>query len=104
MPSHSDARCTCPTPVPPFDAMLDEACPVHGTNVAALLIDAIDSRLITEQPPGRCDLCGKVEETRPYGPNGENVCFGCGPGSKDPERVKAAERACENCWGVDDDA
>lgn len=26
----------------------------------------------------KCDLCGKVDELRPYGPNGENVCFDCG--------------------------
>lgn len=27
---------------------------------------------------GICDICNSKEETRPYGPNGENVCFGCG--------------------------
>lgn len=26
----------------------------------------------------KCDLCGKEAELRPYGPNGENVCFTCG--------------------------
>ncbi len=26
----------------------------------------------------KCQLCGKVEELRPYGPNGESVCFDCG--------------------------
>ena len=26
----------------------------------------------------RCELCGKVDELRPYGPNGERVCFDCG--------------------------
>jgi hypothetical protein len=25
-----------------------------------------------------CELCGNEAETRPYGPNGENVCFPCG--------------------------
>lgn len=25
-----------------------------------------------------CELCGKLEETRPYGPNGEQICFDCG--------------------------
>jgi len=25
-----------------------------------------------------CELCGKVEETRPYGPGGKRVCFDCG--------------------------
>ena len=27
---------------------------------------------------GKCALCGKVEELRPYGPNNENICFDCG--------------------------
>ena len=25
----------------------------------------------------QCDLCGKVAELRPYGPNGEAICFEC---------------------------
>lgn len=25
-----------------------------------------------------CELCGDVAELRPYGPNGERVCFSCG--------------------------
>lgn len=25
-----------------------------------------------------CELCGASAETRPYGPNGEEVCFPCG--------------------------
>ena len=25
-----------------------------------------------------CQLCGKPEELRPYGPNGEWICFDCG--------------------------
>lgn len=27
---------------------------------------------------GICELCGKFDELRPYGPNGERVCFECG--------------------------
>jgi hypothetical protein len=27
--------------------------------------------------PAKCELCGKIEELRPYGPNGEAVCFDC---------------------------
>jgi hypothetical protein len=61
---------------------------------ARLLAKAIDEdKLIAEQPPGRCELCGAVAETRPYGPNGEDICFACGPGSGDPAAVAAAERA-----------
>lgn len=25
-----------------------------------------------------CQLCGKVAECRPYGPNGERICYECG--------------------------
>lgn len=34
--------------------------------------------IIAEEPDGTCELCGKVEETRPYGPNGERICWDCG--------------------------
>lgn len=79
--------CTCTSPV-----LLDLACPVHGDDVSALVVDAIDhDRIIQEQPPGRCDLCGAVAETRPYGPNGENVCFPCG--MKDEAAMKRAFQA-----------
>lgn len=27
---------------------------------------------------GNCELCGKADELRPYGPNNENICFDCG--------------------------
>lgn len=26
---------------------------------------------------GKCELCGKADELRPYGPNNENICFDC---------------------------
>lgn len=41
---------------------------------------------IAEQPLEVCELCGAVDECRPYGPNGENICFDCG--QKDPETTK----------------
>ena len=38
----------------------------------------VGSTLIIEaEEDDVCDLCGTVAETRPYGPNGENVCFPC---------------------------
>ena len=33
---------------------------------------------IAQESPQRCELCGIIEETRPYGPNGEEICFDCG--------------------------
>ena len=38
------------------------------------------------EPPRVCELCGRVAELRPYGPNGENICFACG--MKDEESCK----------------
>lgn len=34
-----------------------------------------------------CELCGAVDELRPYGPNGEWICFDCG--MKDEETTTA---------------
>lgn len=47
--------------------------------------------VIEPEPDGRCDLCGKIAETRPYGPNGEEVCFECG--MKDEAAAERAFRA-----------
>jgi hypothetical protein len=33
---------------------------------------------IYQENPQQCDLCGKIAELRPYGPNGEAICFECG--------------------------
>lgn len=41
---------------------------------------------IQDEPDSRCELCGKIDETRPYGPNGERICYDCG--MKDEETTK----------------
>ena len=46
--------------------------------------------IIQEESPQRCELCGVIEETRPYGPNGEQVCFECG--MKDEENANKRMR------------
>lgn len=51
--------------------------------------------VITDEKPQQCDLCGKIAELRPYGPNGECICFECG--EKDPESV---ERAMGKLFGA----
>jgi hypothetical protein len=33
--------------------------------------------IITQEPDRVCELCGKVAECRPYGPNGKQICFEC---------------------------
>lgn len=34
--------------------------------------------IIGATEPDCCELCGDRKELRPYGPNGENICFPCG--------------------------
>jgi hypothetical protein len=41
---------------------------------------------IAEQKPEACTMCGVIEECRPYGPNGENICFECGMGDEETTR------------------
>lgn len=33
--------------------------------------------VICGESDARCEMCGAVDELRPYGPNGERVCFDC---------------------------
>ena len=48
---------------------------------------AEDGTIVIEaEEPQQCDLCGKVAELRPYGPNEECVCLDCG--MKDIRSVK----------------
>jgi len=42
--------------------------------------------IIAQEEEQECELCGAFEECRPYGPNGEQVCFDCG--MKDEETMK----------------
>jgi hypothetical protein len=34
--------------------------------------------MLEPEQPQQCDLCGKIAELRPYGPNGESICYECG--------------------------
>lgn len=33
---------------------------------------------ICDEPSAKCEMCGNIDELRPYGPHGENICFDCG--------------------------
>lgn len=55
--------------------------------------------IIEEEAPQMCEMCGQIEETRPYGPNGELVCFECG--MKDPEAAR--RRFHEHVFGIKDE-
>jgi len=32
---------------------------------------------IAQEPDDTCEMCGQVDELRPYGPNYERICFEC---------------------------
>lgn len=55
--------------------------------------------IIMEEPPQVCELCGTIEECRPYGPNGEQVCFECA--MKDEEAAK--RKMQEYLFGIVDE-
>ena len=33
--------------------------------------------IIQEASPQACQMCGVIDECRPYGPNDEEICFDC---------------------------
>ena len=45
---------------------------------------------IESTAPATCELCGALDELRPYGPKGENICFDCG--MKDPATTESKFR------------
>lgn len=47
--------------------------------------------VIAVEPPMKCEMCGVVEETRPYGPNGERICWACGMKDEATTRRKMDE-------------
>ena len=46
--------------------------------------------VIYEEPPQKCEFCGKIKETRPYGKDGKEICFDCAMTT--PEAKEQAER------------
>ena len=46
--------------------------------------------VIAVEPDRRCTACGKVDECRPYGKGGAQVCFDCAMAT--PESKAEAER------------
>jgi hypothetical protein len=47
--------------------------------------------IIEEEPETECELCHKMAETRPYGPNGCRVCFECAMKDKDATEERMDE-------------
>lgn len=45
---------------------------------------------IAPEPEQMCEMCGKIDECRPYGPEGEQLCFDCATST--PEMKAIAEK------------
>lgn len=46
--------------------------------------------VIAQEPEQICEMCGKVDECRPYGPNDEQICFECGMKDEETTQRKMA--------------
>lgn len=46
---------------------------------------------IAEEPIAACEMCGTIDELRPYGPNGERICFECGMKDEETTRKQFAK-------------
>lgn len=55
--------------------------------------------VIQEQPPECCEMCGKIDECRPYGPDGGNICFECATTKCDMAEVE--KRMAKHIFGED---
>lgn len=58
--------------------------------------------IIAEEPPQACEMCGKIEECRPYGPNDEQICFDCMMSSPEMEKI-AKKKMAQYIFGEEDD-
>jgi hypothetical protein len=47
-------------------------------DMCARISEVTGAKVITHLDPRKCELCGKLDELRPYGPMGESVCYDCG--------------------------
>jgi hypothetical protein len=77
------ARARASSPAPTSPSEFDPLWPLYQEYISMVP----PKGFIAEEEDRRCELCGKVDECRPYGPHGEDVCFDCA--MKDE---KAAER------------
>lgn len=50
-----------------------------------------DYEIILEEPPQRCESCGIIAETRPYGLNHEEICFDCAMKDEALTEIRAKE-------------
>ena len=47
--------------------------------------------VVVEEEPQRCECCGIIAETRPYGLNHEEICFDCAMKDESLTEIRAKE-------------
>lgn len=57
--------------------------------------------VIAPEPDQMCEMCNGIDECRPYGPNGEQICFDCATTKCDKEQVE--RRMMAHIFGETDD-
>lgn len=58
--------------------------------------------VIIEEPPQRCEMCGHIEECRPYGANNEQICFDCAMSTEETQAI-AKKKMVAYIFGADSD-
>ncbi len=48
---------------------------------------------IAEEPMRMCELCGVIDECRPYGANNEQICFECAMRDDESKAIAEAKMA-----------
>ena len=46
---------------------------------------------IAQESDQVCEMCGTIDECRPYGPNNEQICFECGMKDEETTKKKMAQ-------------
>ena len=54
---------------------------------------------ISPQPDECCEMCGIIDECRPYGPDSANICFDCATTKCDSKEVE--QRMAKHIFGTD---
>lgn len=51
-----------------------------------------DTLFIYGEPDAKCESCGEVDELRPYGKDGANICYECAMKDKSTTKVMFVKR------------
>ena len=60
-------------------------------------LEEMGATVVYAQESQQCDMCGEIKELRPYGPNGETICYECAAST--PEMRASTERAMKRILG-----